>query len=84
MVVGMTALAWPFISPALRKHCLPYVPATDRQVANVLSLCRKSGAGGPLVDLGSGDGRIVLAAAKQLQVPCVGYELNAWLVWYSR
>lgn len=30
--VGIVALLWPFLSPALRKHCLPYVPATSEQV----------------------------------------------------
>ncbi|MBV95575.1 hypothetical protein ESR_17993, partial [Eschrichtius robustus] len=41
--------------------------------------CRR----GPLVDIGSGDGRIVIAAAKE-GFTAVGYELNPWLVWYSR
>ncbi|KAK9403674.1 hypothetical protein NXF25_008501 [Crotalus adamanteus] len=36
-----------------------------------------------LVDIGSGDGRIVIAAAK-VGFKAVGYELNPWLVWYSR
>ena len=37
--------------------CLPYVPATTEQVHNVLRALK--GRSGPLVDLGSGDGRIV-------------------------
>ncbi|XP_017744052.1 PREDICTED: protein FAM173B isoform X5 [Rhinopithecus bieti] len=41
--------------------------------------CRR----GSLVDIGSGDGRIVIAAAKE-GFTAVGYELNPWLVWYSR
>lgn len=36
-----------------------------------------------LVDLGSGDGRIVIEAAKK-GYSAVGYELNYWLVLYSR
>uniref|UniRef100_A0A8C9J3H5 Adenine nucleotide translocase lysine methyltransferase n=1 Tax=Panthera tigris altaica TaxID=74533 RepID=A0A8C9J3H5_PANTA len=39
-------------------------------------LCRP----GKTVDLGSGDGRIVLAAHKCGLRPAVGYELNPWLV----
>jgi len=62
--VGMCAVTVPFILPAARRVCLPYVPATDTQVHNVMSLL----AGfkpARLVDLGSGDGRIVAEAAKR-------------------
>ncbi len=62
--VGVCALATPFISPALRKVCLPYVPATTRQVDNVMSLLQ--GRSGTLIDLGSGDGRIVSIRAWQI------------------
>ncbi|XP_031215899.1 ATP synthase subunit C lysine N-methyltransferase isoform X2 [Mastomys coucha] len=80
-LVTVYAVAMPFIAPALRKVCLPFVPATSRQVENVVKMLRHRK--GPLVDLGSGDGRIVIAAAKE-GFPAVGYELNPWLVWYSR
>lgn len=50
-------MCYPFVSPALRKVCLPYVPATNLQIQNVLSVIK--GRKGKLVDLGSGDGRIV-------------------------
>jgi len=62
--VGVCAVTVPFILPAARRVCLPYVPATDTQVHNVMSLlagCKP----GRLVDLGSGDGRIVIEAAKR-------------------
>lgn len=80
-VFALYAVATPFVAPALRRVCLPFVPATPAQVGNVLQLL--SGRRGPLVDIGSGDGRIVIAAAKQ-GFRAVGYELNPWLVWYSR
>ncbi|KAG7256214.1 hypothetical protein CRUP_010282, partial [Coryphaenoides rupestris] len=38
------------------------------------------GRKGTLVDLGSGDGRIVLEAHRQGFSPTIGYELNPWLV----
>lgn len=31
-VAGSLALAGPFFAPALRRHCLPYVPATENTV----------------------------------------------------
>ncbi|XP_053102174.1 ATP synthase subunit C lysine N-methyltransferase isoform X2 [Hemicordylus capensis] len=80
-LVALYTVAAPFIVPALRKHCLPFVPATSKQVENVLSMLK--GRNGSLVDIGSGDGRIVIAAAK-VGFKAVGYELNPWLVWYSR
>lgn len=51
------AVAVPFTFPAFRKICLPYVPATDAQVKNILR-CLKNRRGN-MIDLGSGDGRIV-------------------------
>jgi len=64
--------------------CLPFVPATENQINNVLKLCRKCGGErSTLVDLGSGDGRIVFSAAKN-GYQATGYELNPWLVIYSK
>lgn len=31
-LVGAGAVFWPFLAPAVRRHCLPYIPATDAQV----------------------------------------------------
>ncbi|XP_029796942.1 ATP synthase subunit C lysine N-methyltransferase isoform X2 [Suricata suricatta] len=52
-----------------------------KKIENVVKMlhCRR----GSLVDIGSGDGRVVIAAAKE-GFTAVGYELNPWLVWYSR
>lgn len=55
--VGIYALTAPFLLPALRRICLPFVPATTTQVKNVFSAL--SGRSGSLIDIGSGDGRIV-------------------------
>ncbi|XP_046753897.1 ATP synthase subunit C lysine N-methyltransferase isoform X1 [Diprion similis] len=79
--VAISAVCLPFVSPALRKVCLPYVPATTQQVENVLQALK--GRSGTLVDLGSGDGRIVMAAAKK-GFKADGVELNPWLIAYSR
>ncbi|MEE6497401.1 hypothetical protein FKM82_002736 [Ascaphus truei] len=75
---GLTAYAvWAFIlMPGFRK--VPYMPASAKQVANVMK--QLQGRSGKMVDLGSGDGRIVLEAAKRGFRPAVGYELNPWLV----
>ncbi|KAM6350346.1 ATP synthase subunit C lysine N-methyltransferase isoform 2-T4 [Podargus strigoides] len=80
-LVALYAVVTPFVIPALRKVCLPFVPATAAQIQNVLKMLENRG--GSLVDIGSGDGRVVIAAAKK-GFKAVGYELNPWLVWYSR
>ncbi|XP_058467762.1 ATP synthase subunit C lysine N-methyltransferase [Malaya genurostris] len=82
--LGLSIICYPFVAPALRKHCLPYVPATTKQIQNALSSVRVVGAQSKLLDIGSGDGRIVIAAAKALNIESHGVELNYWLILYSR
>lgn len=55
--VAFFAVSTPFLLPALRKVCLPYVPATHQQVKNIFTALK--GQTGKLIDLGSGDGRLV-------------------------
>ncbi|XP_026673968.1 protein N-lysine methyltransferase FAM173B isoform X1 [Ceratina calcarata] len=81
IATAISVICVPFVSPAFRKICLPYVPATTQQVHNVLKALE--GRSGSLIDLGSGDGRIVFATAKA-GFKAYGIELNPWLVWYSR
>ncbi|XP_007426879.1 protein FAM173A isoform X1 [Python bivittatus] len=81
---GLTAyIVWAgILMPGFRKVPLklqvPYVPASAKQVENVMELLK--GRSGKIADLGSGDGRIVLEAYKQGFRPAVGYELNPWLL----
>ncbi|XP_058813853.1 ATP synthase subunit C lysine N-methyltransferase [Topomyia yanbarensis] len=82
--VGLSIVCYPFVAPALRKHCLPYVPATTKQIENVLLSVRAASGGSKLLDIGSGDGRIVIAAAKAHRIEAHGVELNPWLICYSR
>ncbi|XP_075222002.1 ATP synthase subunit C lysine N-methyltransferase isoform X2 [Lycorma delicatula] len=81
--VCLTVVCIPFLSPALRRICLPYVPATTKQVENVLTALSTRSRSGKCVDLGSGDGRIVVAAARSGFISH-GVEINPFLVLYSR
>ena len=82
--LAITSICVPFVLPALRKVCLPYVPATTIQLANVSRAVQGRHVAHPtLVDIGSGDGRIVIQAARSGFV-AHGVELNRWLVYYSR
>jgi len=60
----------------------PYVPTRGRDLDDLFKLYRfkKSDL---LIDLGSGDGRILLAAASR-GIRSLGYELNPLLVWLSQ
>lgn len=81
VALGISLICIPFTVPALRKVCLPYVPATTEQLLGVSKAL--AGRSGKLLDVGSGDGRIVFTAAK-LGFQADGVELNPWLVYYSR
>ncbi|KAI8504521.1 hypothetical protein Bbelb_176390 [Branchiostoma belcheri] len=72
-----TALVFPWY----RRSPLPYVASGRSQVDRVLRLLE--GRPGKVADLGSGDGRIVCAAATQ-GFHTDGYELNPFLLGYSR
>lgn len=84
--VALVAISTPFVLPALRKHCLPYVPATDNQLANLTRAFKgHAQRGDRFVDIGSGDGRICrLAHESGLFSQVHGVELNSLLVMYSR
>jgi SAM-dependent methyltransferase len=56
----------------------PYLPTLGPQVRTALELADLR-AGDTLLELGCGDGRVVIAAAKQ-GINVVGYELNPLLV----
>ncbi|HTM67845.1 MAG TPA: hypothetical protein VL426_00960 [Candidatus Binatia bacterium] len=60
----------------------PYVPTKASAAAAMLSLLGAS-QGETVIDLGSGDGRLLIAAAKT-GCRAVGYELNLPLVLWSR
>ena len=58
--MGITIAVIPFVLPAVRKYCLPFIPATPIQIRNVCEALK--GRKGTVVDLGSGDGRVVSAS----------------------
>ena len=60
--LALSAASFPFVAPGLRKVCIPYVPATTRQLENVAKELSRCSAVSPIVDLGSGDGRVVSRA----------------------
>jgi cyclopropane fatty-acyl-phospholipid synthase-like methyltransferase len=59
-----------------------FLPTGKKNVERMLELA-KVGEGDLLLDVGSGDGRILFAGAAR-GARCVGIEINPLLVWYSR
>ena len=81
--VGLVLVTTPFVTPALRKICLPYVPATERQIANILHMAQAhKGQGSKLVDLGSGDGRVVCITTALLSSVATRIVLVSWLAYW--
>jgi hypothetical protein len=60
-----------------------WVPTSDRLVERMLRMA-KVGPSDYVIDLGSGDGRIVIAAAKQFGARAKGYEFNPDMVALAR
>jgi Mycolic acid cyclopropane synthetase len=64
-------------------YIAPFVPTPQDVVDRMLELTAV-GPSDVLYDLGSGDGRIVIAAARQYGATAVGFEIDPVLVAYSR
>lgn len=60
----------------------PFLATRTDRVKTALMLANIQ-PGEQVIDLGSGDGRFVIAAAKR-GAQAMGYEINPWLVWQSR
>ncbi|KAL0277837.1 UNVERIFIED_CONTAM: hypothetical protein PYX00_004980 [Menopon gallinae] len=71
----------PHLPYAIKQVRFPYFASTPKQVNNVLEALK--GKSGKVIDLGSGDGRIVLAAARN-GFHSTGIELNLVLLIYSK
>lgn len=93
--IAILSFSLPFISPAFRRIVLPYLPATDTQINHITSYLKRQNNCHKLIDLGSGDGRIVSYYQLSFQINLVfyqviecaklginsfGVELNLWLI----
>src|SRR5918995_2787563 len=92
ILVGALGLGWPEKQDAVlhaddndwdSTHVAPFVPTPHEVVNRMLELAQIK-QGDVLYDLGSGDGRIVVAAAKQFGIRAVGFEIDPGLVKESR
>jgi hypothetical protein len=78
--------ALPMLAPAADQHPhadVPYIP-TPPAVVDVMLELAGVGPQDYVIDLGSGDGRIVIAAAKKRGARGFGVEIDGALVWDAR
>eukprot|EP01116_Phalansterium_solitarium_P013737 TRINITY_DN3113_c0_g1_i5.p1 TRINITY_DN3113_c0_g1~~TRINITY_DN3113_c0_g1_i5.p1 ORF type:complete len:333 (-),score=61.47 TRINITY_DN3113_c0_g1_i5:195-1193(-) len=86
--VAFNGVVLPFLLASRRRYGrIPYLPSGPTELDSAFRMLRLAHpdpqGSARFVDLGSGDGRVVIEAAKQ-GYNAIGYELNPWLVWYSR
>lgn len=60
----------------------PYIPTDKKKISTILDLAKVLN-GQKVLDLGSGDGRLLIALARA-GANCYGYEINPFLVWWSK
>lgn len=90
VLLGLTVFSYFFLALAVTSFLLYttleggpiFLPSPMEKVKKMLKLA-KVGKGSVVVDLGSGDGRILIEAAK-LGAKAIGYELDPLLVFQSR
>jgi len=61
----------------------PYVPTKNKELKAIFEQVDLK-KGDKLYDLGCGDGRAIRFAVKEFGVKGVGYDVNTFLIWYSR
>jgi SAM-dependent methyltransferase len=75
LVLPASTVAQQALKPLEKKPEVPYVPTPDKVVAEMLKVA-KVGKDDILYDLGSGDGRIVISAAKEFGTRGVGVDID--------
>ncbi|KAM3867462.1 adenine nucleotide translocase lysine N-methyltransferase [Diretmus argenteus] len=85
LLTGLYGVWSLFVMPGFRKIPgslkVPYLPSSKDQTLHIMKLLE--GRRGRLADLGSGDGRLVFAAASA-GFQCTGFEINYMLLAYAR
>ena len=81
-ILFIIAIAVIFLFANVLLHGAPFLPTLSRRLDDALDLLDLE-PGQTMLELGSGDGRLLRAAAKR-GINGVGYELNPLLVFYSK
>jgi SAM-dependent methyltransferase len=79
----VSTVAQQTLKPLEKKPEVPYMPTHEKVVAEMLKIA-KVGKNDILYDLGSGDGRIVITAAKEFGTRGVGVDIDPALIREAR
>lgn len=83
LVIATGIFIWTIYNLIGEFSAVAFVPSEKSEIEHVFEeIDLKKGK--VFFDLGSGDGRVVRAAAERYGVRGVGYEIHPLLVWYSR
>lgn len=82
-IAGLGAAVLLYFLYGLARKEAVFVPLPQRTIDEMLGMAEIS-RDDVLYDLGSGDGRVLVAAAKQYAVRAVGIEKSWFLVWLSK
>jgi ribosomal protein L11 methylase PrmA len=83
VVISLGVLVWMVSLLVGDLSAATFIPTPTEHMDKALELLNMK-PGGAFVDLGSGDGKLVIEAARKYQVQAVGYEISPLLVIYSR
>ena len=83
LLTVVSAIAQETSTPVEKKPDVPYMPTHEKVVAEMLKVA-KVGKDDILYDLGSGDGRIVITAAKEFGARGVGVDIDPDLIREAR
>jgi len=82
LISFLITLAYFFVIPFF--FGAPYEPSRGKALKSIIKFTNPK-SGDKIAELGSGDGRICIALAKNLQkIEIHGFEINPFLVWISR
>lgn len=77
LLFALMALVWSFSNILSFLYGAPPINTPEVDICDAIA-CAKPKKGETIIDLGCGDGRVLLAAAKQFGLKGIGYELSPW------
>lgn len=83
VVAGLATAVLIYFLVLLVRNEAVYVPLPQETIDSMLKMA-EIGPDDVLFDLGSGDGRVVIAAARRYGIRAVGIEKNGMLAWLSK
>ena len=83
ILTGLTLAILAYFFTLLARNQAVFVPLSRKTINEMLRMA-DPGPGDWLFDLGSGDGRVVIAAAKNYGTQAVGIEKSRLLAWLSK